>query len=749
MFLSSSMLMLGISVRFFRRETFKTTISSLLVDNATISDLKLHCRTAVPPGALRNRERSPALCAKQGEPIYKIMLAPTTDPATRAKVAAEENRDYELTTTYKGRPVRVEHNGVAVNGTVQVVKYDMVYILWSDGSQSSLKEAIAAALKAAKAREQQAQTVDAPQPLTLTPPSTPRRAKPSSPRGVDELRPPPAPRKARAPPWPDGDGGATGGDRAPARHYHSPGPFEPGGADTLKQGIGVGGDGATGLAPVPPGRPPGQGRCRLSYDDDDPPGHQQDAPLLAKALLEDRAGAEGRLQASGGLRPPTPLKDVNREPTLELKPEPTRPKLKFRRADPRVAARLFSSPSPSPPPSPAPSRGRSSSSSSETSARNYDLNNKLLDGDVLQLFAAHADDFNGVNLVTALHQIAKRNLHCADDPRGDWLLDVVTSRVAEFTARELAGVTLSCCVAGILQPTLADAIADVLLVQPSPDQLDEVLGSLGLSHLLAQRSVAEVVTLATGGLLNDADARENLGLDAEAAATLELALTDVSDEFLDELGPKGRSSLYPVLLYLQVEAPRSRLLRVLAKRRAALRAAYVRDDATPSRGQKDVSNALDTIKWSHRYEWCTPEGLSLDMAQPSTKTAVEFDGPTHYLKSGRPNGATTFKTRLLEALGWRVIHIPYYEWDELRTRNDKKAYLRQKLGLATPARSRTSSITSDGSSPRSGRSRAGSIISSVSSSGSSLSGAWICSACTFENSDPSHVRCYLCMTPRS
>lgn len=128
------------------------------------------------------------------------------------------------------------------------------------------------------------------------------------------------------------------------------------------------------------------------------------------------------------------------------------------------------------------------------------------------------------------------------------------------------------------------------------------------------------------------------------------------------------------------------------------------------------------------------------MAQPSTKTAVEFDGPTHYLKSGRPNGATTFKTRLLEVRGWRVIHIPYFEWDELRTRNDKKAYLRQKLGL---------SITSDGSSPRSGRSRASSITSSASSSGSSLGGAWVRSACTCENPDPSHVRCYLCNMPRS
>ena len=26
---------------------------------------------------------------------------------------------------------------------------------------------------------------------------------------------------------------------------------------------------------------------------------------------------------------------------------------------------------------------------------------------------------------------------------------------------------------------------------------------------------------------------------------------------------------------------------------------------------------------------------------------------------------------------------------------------------------------------------------------------WICSACTFENPDPTHVRCLICMAPRS
>ena len=28
-------------------------------------------------------------------------------------------------------------------------------------------------------------------------------------------------------------------------------------------------------------------------------------------------------------------------------------------------------------------------------------------------------------------------------------------------------------------------------------------------------------------------------------------------------------------------------------------------------------------------------------------------------------------------------------------------------------------------------------------------GVWTCSACTYENPDPSHVRCLLCMAPRS
>ena len=40
------------------------------------------------------------------------------------------------------------------------------------------------------------------------------------------------------------------------------------------------------------------------------------------------------------------------------------------------------------------------------------------------------------------------------------------------------------------------------------------------------------------------------------------------------------------------------------------------------------------MSWDHEFEYRTEDGLSLDMAQPASRTAVEFDGPWHYLSGG-------------------------------------------------------------------------------------------------------------------
>lgn len=638
----------------------------------------------------------------------------------------EEERDHAFTDEYKGRSVR---RG-SINGTVLVVKYGIVYVSWDvesdlkdyfdlgslgeclswweawNSSPAAAMEAAAAALEA-EVRKQQAANAVPPK----THPATPRSA-PASPRTVcspmlDALRlPDAAPLKLSAV-WPDGAHieAATGGETHPlAAVVAEPGGAEDGGG-AVRAGIGVGAaDGASALALVPvldtgQRRRRRKGRRRRHRSDDDGrPGYHQDAPLqVTSAPLEARAApnASGHW---GGTRPPEtePERTLDPEPTPGPTPEPTprtEPTPKKKEWLPlETPIEWYPRPS-SPvlpqtvrrPPSPVPPR--------TATPLNYSLNDELLDPktDILQLFAACGENFNPVNLSTAVHQLAKRRSY-SDDARCAPLLAAVAAcfDADKFKAWELASIALSCCVAGVLEPTLAGAIAAALLITPSQEELEELLDSRGLSHLLAELSAGQVIALATGGALNYPELRGALGLDTASVATLQLALTDVSDELLDQLGLAGRSSLYQVMLYLQLEAPTSpRLLPVLRKRRDVLRAAYVCRDCKPSRSQTDVSRVLDALSWTHKKEWRTAEGLSLDIAKPRQRIAIEFDGPSHYLTRGRPNDATAFKHRLLERLGWRVVHVPYYEWGELRTWNDKKAHLRSKLGATARMRSLT------------------------------------------------------------
>jgi hypothetical protein len=49
---------------------------------------------------------------------------------------------------------------------------------------------------------------------------------------------------------------------------------------------------------------------------------------------------------------------------------------------------------------------------------------------------------------------------------------------------------------------------------------------------------------------------------------------------------------------------------------------------------------------------------------------VEVDGPTHYVTSSsgamQLNGATQLRNRLLVARGWRVVSVPFVEWNRAK-----------------------------------------------------------------------------------
>ena len=78
-----------------------------------------------------------------------------------------------------------------------------------------------------------------------------------------------------------------------------------------------------------------------------------------------------------------------------------------------------------------------------------------------------------------------------------------------------------------------------------------------------------------------------------------------------------------------------------------------------------------------------PGFMAIDMARKEDKVAIEFDGPSHFVTkldgSFRHNGRTLAKTRLLKALGWTVIRIPWFEWAEAEQNGRKVEFLRATI----------------------------------------------------------------------
>lgn len=66
------------------------------------------------------------------------------------------------------------------------------------------------------------------------------------------------------------------------------------------------------------------------------------------------------------------------------------------------------------------------------------------------------------------------------------------------------------------------------------------------------------------------------------------------------------------------------------------------------------------------------EFLSIDIARLEDRLGIEVDGPAHFVnildsQQGRrqPNGPTALKHRLLSLLGWKILHVPFWEWKDV------------------------------------------------------------------------------------
>ena len=111
---------------------------------------------------------------------------------------------------------------------------------------------------------------------------------------------------------------------------------------------------------------------------------------------------------------------------------------------------------------PPPPRRSGPRPSRECIAINRELTNPRTD--VLQLFSQRGQEFNGVNLSTAIYQLAKRRMNGAD-PRCERLLDAAARRIeaqaSEFDARSLANCAWGAVKIGApSRPRLMSAVAE-------------------------------------------------------------------------------------------------------------------------------------------------------------------------------------------------------------------------------------------------------------------------------------------------
>eukprot|EP00741_Cyanophora_paradoxa_P004553 tig00000808_g4422.t1 len=273
------------------------------------------------------------------------------------------------------------------------------------------------------------------------------------------------------------------------------------------------------------------------------------------------------------------------------------------------------------------------------------------------------------------------------------LAEEAAARIAEFNPQELSNTAWALASLGYDEPGAFDAITAAARASAG-----EMTGQ-GLSNILL--AVANVQHGTEAGfveaLVEAALARPDITTQGFAnccfALTM-LARTDLLERFLreqraalrpEELVKEDCVQLGIVRLALRLQAPE--LLPLLPPEVCARideqHAAMALTPPASSELHVAIAAEVEGVRAGAVHEFFL-EGYFLDLVFPGHRTALEVDGPAHYLTSGRVNGATELKRRLLAALGWRVLTVEYREWAALRSRTARHAFLEHLLADAPP-----------------------------------------------------------------
>jgi hypothetical protein len=223
------------------------------------------------------------------------------------------------------------------------------------------------------------------------------------------------------------------------------------------------------------------------------------------------------------------------------------------------------------------------------------------------------------------------------------LLDAIAAeaapRVREFNPQNLANTSWAYATAGHAAPALLDAIA-AEAVRRVPEFNAQDLTNTAWAYAVANHPTDG------SGLFGEQFARS---CEEVAAELTHKNLSQLHQWALWHAGERGRSDCLPSDALLE-----------------RCRAACCSNVGRPSRMQRDVGVALASLGLQPEEEVVLHEGYSLDFVVEwcGDRVGVEVDGPSHF-KGREPNSATLLKRRQLRCLGWRLVSVSYWEWDEV------------------------------------------------------------------------------------
>jgi hypothetical protein len=102
---------------------------------------------------------------------------------------------------------------------------------------------------------------------------------------------------------------------------------------------------------------------------------------------------------------------------------------------------------------------------------------------------------------------------------------------------------------------------------------------------------------------------------------------------------------------------------------------------TAPSSQREVAESLQRLGIPYELEYVTVDGLfSIDLAIVDRRIAIEFDGPSRFTTNTlEPLGHTRLRDRLLSAMGWHVVSIPCFVWEQLPEPDQRDAYLELRV----------------------------------------------------------------------